>query len=55
MWGLKIEKDGSEIQCSGSCDRVFHVVRVKEDVENKKTRSAWTYKDCKTMCHPRVA
>lgn len=44
---LTITKDGSEVKCSGSCDKVFHGECVKEEVGNKKTRSAWKCKDCR--------
>lgn len=43
-----IEKDGSEVKCSGQCDRVFHDKCIKEQLGTKTRRATWKCSDCKT-------
>jgi FtsZ-binding cell division protein ZapB len=42
------------VKCNGVCEKVFHAKCVKEDVANKKTRSAWRCKDCKPLSQSSV-
>lgn len=51
---ISFERDGSEVTCSGLCERYFHAECVKEDVESKKTRSAWKCKDCRVSSQSSV-